>query len=85
MPKGVYVRTYSNSYKGHILPIEWRRNISKGLRRYYSEHIVWNRGIKHSEATKRKISVSCKQNGIGTWNRGRTKKKSAKKIAQGYY
>jgi hypothetical protein len=57
---------------------KWRTRISKGLKRYYSEHKVWNKGIEHSEVTKHKISISCKRNGIGTWNRGRSKKKSTK-------
>jgi hypothetical protein len=63
---------------GKRLPQEWCSKISKGLKRYYKSHTINNKGVKHSETTRHKISVSCKENGVGTWNKGRRKKKSGK-------
>ena len=44
-----------------------RKSIS--LKRYYSKHVVWNKGKEiHSEATRKRISESCKRSKVGMWN-----------------
>lgn len=65
----------SHPLTGRNLPDEWRNNISKGLKQYYSKHKVWNKEIERSQETKYKTSETCKRNRIGTWNRGRIRKK----------
>ena len=42
-----------------------KKNISEGLKKYYSDNPVWNKGIKFSEETKKKLR------GRIPWNKGR--------------
>lgn len=38
--------------------------------RFYSSHKISNLGKSHSPETKKKISDTCKRNGVGKWNKG---------------
>ncbi|MGH9984961.1 MAG: hypothetical protein ACRD8W_13510 [Nitrososphaeraceae archaeon] len=55
---------------GKHLPPEWCSKISNGLKHYYRLHTVNNKGKPHSPETKKKISDTCKHNGVGRWNKG---------------
>lgn len=46
---------------GKQLRPEWCNNISKGLKRYYSDHRVNNKGKPHTEATRKKMSRAMKR------------------------
>jgi len=57
--------------KGVKFSEEHRRKINEGIRRYYETHDAPNKGIPHSDETRKKISDSCFKVGVGKWNKGK--------------
>ncbi|MGH9986766.1 MAG: hypothetical protein ACRD8W_22710 [Nitrososphaeraceae archaeon] len=50
----------------HFITIKKR---STSLKKYYSSHVIWNKGEEiHSKATRKRISESCKRSKVGKWN-----------------
>ena len=46
----------------------------------YQTRSTWNKGIRHSEATKEKIRLFCLKSRVGTWNKNRSQKNGLKKL-----
>lgn len=51
-----YLKNHGGSMLGKDFSEEHRRHLSEAGRRYYSNHEVWNKGLRASEETKRKQS-----------------------------
>lgn len=56
-----------------------RERRSQAHKKYYETHDAPNKGILHSEETKRKISERCKKSGVGKRNKGYAKTKEQRK------
>ena len=50
---------------------EHGRKAIEGIKRRHETHDTPNKGIPHTEETKRKISTSCFKVGVGKWNKGK--------------
>jgi hypothetical protein len=56
-----YYLTYHSYWKGRKQPESTIKKRSISLKRYYSNHVVWNKNKEiHSEATRQEISESYK-------------------------
>jgi hypothetical protein len=65
--------------KGKKRTQESKDKFSKTMKEYNKTHPGTNTGKHHTEATKRKISDTCRYVGVGKWNKGRPSKKKGKR------
>lgn len=64
--------------KGIKTPPEVRKKISEGLKNYYSENEVWNKGIPATEEAKEKNRLSNSGKNNGMWGRKHTEESKEK-------